>query len=156
MNFLEILGEGFLGSVNSILNIAKIVIPLMIFLEFGKNYKLIDKISLKFEPFTQKIGMSKNASLPLLVGLIFGISYGAGVLIQSAKDGDLSEVDQILLVTFLIMCHAVFEDTLLFVAIGANGFILLISRVLIAFLLVLVVNSRVKLVEKNVNNRNVL
>ncbi|BEP28315.1 nucleoside recognition domain-containing protein [Helicovermis profundi] len=143
MDILMIIKEASLGSFFSVINIAKIVIPLMIIMEFGRNYRVIDKISGYFEPFTNKIGMTSKASFPLLVGLIFGISYGSGVLIQSASEGDLTEKDQILLVTFLIMCHAVFEDTLLFVAIGAKGMMILIPRIIIAFILVLIVSKRI-------------
>ena len=153
MDLISILKEAFTGSFLSVLNIAKIVIPLMIIMEFGRNYKIIDKISSYFEPFTKSLGMTNKASFPLLVGLIFGISYGAGVLIQSSKDGDLTEKDTILLVTFLIMCHAVFEDTLLFVAIGAKGTMILIPRILIALILVLIMSNRLSKKEITFDNK---
>lgn len=144
MIILEILKEAILGSVSSITNIAIIVIPLMIIMQLGRNYNLIDKISKYFNPLTSKLGMSPKASFPLLVGIIFGISYGAGVLIQSTKEGDLSNVDLTLLSTFLIICHALVEDTLLFVAIGANGWIVLIGRIVIAILMTLIISKRIE------------
>ena len=144
MIVVDILKEAILGSFSSIINIAVIVIPLMVIMQLGRNYNLIDRISKYFNPLTSKLGMTSKASFPLLVGLIFGISYGAGVLIQSTKEGDLSNADLTLLSTFLIICHAVVEDTLLFVAIGANGWIVVIGRIFIAILMTLIVSKRLK------------
>jgi len=57
------------------------------------------------------------------VGIIFGIAYGAGVLIEEARSGRLSWKDIFLINVFLSVCHAVVEDTALFMAVGANGLI---------------------------------
>lgn len=136
---IDILKEGLLGSFNTIYSIAKIVIPLMIVLQIAKDYKVLDKISKFFEFLTRFFNMSRESTLPLLVGIIFGISYGAGVIIQSAKEGDLLEKDTFLISAFLIICHAIIEDTLLFVAVGANGYWLVgirtIAAITITFML---------------------
>ncbi|GAW91150.1 nucleoside recognition domain-containing protein [Calderihabitans maritimus] len=76
--------------------------------------------------------LPSEASLPLLAGLIFGITYGAGVILQAARDGHLSKRDLYLISTFLVIFHSLFEDTMLFVAIGANGFILIFVRLILA------------------------
>jgi hypothetical protein len=133
--FIDIIKESFFSSVHTILNIAFIVIPLMIILRITKEYNILNKFVNYFKKFPEKLFMSKEATFPLLVGLVFGISYGAGVIIQSAKDLNLNKNDLILLNTFLGICHAVFEDTLLFVAIGANGWILVSSRFLMAVII---------------------
>lgn len=141
---LDILKEAAFGSFNSVLGIAKIVIPLMVLMQLGRDYDVLDKVSKYFKPITDFFGMSKDSSFPLLVGVFFGISYGAGIIIQCAKDGSLSKKDLFLLVMFLIACHAVFEDTLLFVAIGANGWIVLMGRILAASLLTYLMSKRLK------------
>lgn len=136
---IDILKEGLTGSFNSVYSIAKIVIPLMIVLQIAKDYKVLDKISKFFEFLTKFFNMSKESTLPLLIGIIFGISYGAGVIIQSAKEGDLVKKDTFLISTFLIVCHALIEDTLLFVAVGANGYWLfgvrLVTAIIVTFML---------------------
>lgn len=144
MMVFDILKEAVLGSLSSIINIGVIVIPLMVIMQLGRNYNLIDKISKYFNPLTSKLGMTSKASFPLLVGLIFGISYGAGVLVQSTKEGDLSKEDLTLLATFLIICHAVVEDTLIFAAIGANGWIVIIGRMFIAILITKIMSKYLK------------
>ena len=86
--------------------------------------------------------MSQESAFPLLIGLTFGLSYGAGVIIQSSKEGNLSKKDLVLLIVFLASCHAIFEDTLIFVAVGANGWILFAARLFAAILVTYLISRR--------------
>ncbi|WP_129599909.1 nucleoside recognition domain-containing protein [Anaerophilus nitritogenes] len=139
---MMILKEGIIGSLKSVYTIAVIVIPLMVILQLAKDYHILNKIAEKFTFITKLFSISKEAIVPLLVGLIFGISYGAGVIIQSSKEGNLTKVDLVLLITFLVTCHAIFEDTLVFVAVGANGYILLGLRLFMAILITYLLSKR--------------
>lgn len=141
---IDILKEGIMGSFKSIYSIAIIVIPLMIVLQVAKDYKVLDKISKFLEFLTRFFNMSKESTLPLLVGIIFGISYGAGVIIQSSKEDNLSQKDMFLISVFLVACHAIVEDTLVFVAVGANGYILLTLRVVAAAVITYILSKRLK------------
>ena len=51
----------------------------------------------------------------------------------------MTKKDVILVSTFLCLCHAIIEDTLLFMAIGANPFIIVLVRVIVAIIITLVV-----------------
>ncbi|WP_110943031.1 nucleoside recognition domain-containing protein [Inediibacterium massiliense] len=139
---IMILKEGVIGSLKSVYTIAVIVIPLMVILQLAKDYHILNKIAEKFIFITKLFSISKEAIVPLLVGLIFGISYGAGVIVQSSKEGDLTKVDLVLLITFLVTCHAIFEDTLVFVAVGANGYLLLGIRLLMAIVITYFLSKR--------------
>ena len=141
--FLTILREGFWGSMDSVYTIAKIVIPLMIFMEILKDLKVLDKVSSKLEPVTKVLGITSKSTFPLIIGLFLGLAYGAGVIIQSAKDGDLPKKDLYLLMIFLIACHSVIEDTLIFVAIGANGWLLLSLRLVLAVTLTILASKNI-------------
>lgn len=150
---INILKEGVLGSFETVYSIAIIVIPLMIILQVAKDYKILDKISNSSRFLTKFFGMSKESTLPLLIGIIFGLSYGAGVLIQSAKEGDLSKKDMFLISVFLITCHAVFEDTLLFVAVGANGYLLLGTRIISAIIITFILSKRLQIDDEGLKQR---
>ena len=67
---------------------------------------------------------------------MFGISYGAGVLIPQAQSGELSRKQVFLTALFLCMCHAVIEDTLLFVLVGANAWVVVLTRFVAAMAIV--------------------
>lgn len=142
MDITAILKEGFIGSLSSVFDIAKVVFPLMIAMQIAKDYYILDYLSKFMKPITNFLGMSKESGFPLMVGIVFGLAYGAGVIVQSAKEGNLSHRDLILLSVFLASCHAVFEDVIIFVAIGANGWLILASRILAGVLVTYVVSKR--------------
>lgn len=152
MDYIQYFKESFLGSADSVLSLAKIIIPLMIVMEVLKDLNILDKLTKIFAPMTKLLGLSSKATFPLIVGLFLGLSYGAGIIIKSAKDYKLSKKDLYLIIIFLILCHAVIEDTLIFSAIGANGWMLLAIRLAIAMILTAFSAKCIdKIVRKNKN-----
>lgn len=142
MDVMAFLKEGLFGSLSSVFSIAKVVIPLMIVMQIAKDYHLLDHVSKYLKPLTDFLGMSRDSAFPLMVGLIFGLAYGAGVIVQSAKEGNLTKNDMVLLSVFLASCHAVFEDVFIFVAIGANGWLILSSRIVAGVVVTYFVSKR--------------
>ncbi len=142
-SFLDILIEGLKGGLSSVFGIALIVIPLMIFLEIARDLNLLDILSKWTRPLTRALGINEASSLPLAIGLIFGLAYGAGVIIQSANEGEMDDKSLILVSMFLACCHAVIEDTLLFVPVGANGWMLLGMRLVVAFVVTALISKYV-------------
>ena len=154
MDINLIIKESFFNSVDTIKTIAIVVIPLMFAMEVLKELKILDMVSNIFKPVMKFLGMSKESSFPLLVGLTLGLAYGAGVIIKSAKDGDLSKRDLYLLMIFLVTCHSVIEDTLIFVSMGANGWLLLGIRIPLAVILTIIVSKQMKIqINQNSDNR---
>ncbi|WP_313758811.1 nucleoside recognition domain-containing protein [Tissierella sp.] len=147
MNFWLYIKDSFMGALGSVITMAKIVIPLMIFMEILKDSKILDKLSRKLEPIANFFDISNVAVFPLIIGLIFGLSYGAGVIIESAEENNLSRKDLYTLMIFLIACHAVIEDTLLFVVVGANLWFLLSVRVGVAVIISLFASRILKKME---------
>lgn len=128
--WLEIVFLGLKTATNGILQIAIIVIPLMVGIQILKDLKAIAYLSKKMKPITRLLGLStEKTSIPLLAGVIFGLAYGAGLIIESAKEENLSKKDLYLLSIFLVSSHAVFEDTVIFIPLGIAVVPLLIIRV---------------------------
>ncbi len=119
-----------LGLGKLLWQIAIIVIPIMIVMEALKEANLLDKVTQRLAWTVKPFRMSSAAVFPLLAGLAFGLVYGAGMIIQAASEGSLNKRDLYLISLFLVINHSVFEDTLLFVAIGANGWLILTFRFL--------------------------
>ncbi|WP_292661107.1 hypothetical protein, partial [Nitratifractor sp.] len=71
----------------------------------------------------------------LTVGVILGITYGAGILIREREQGALERKDLIFIGTFLMICHAIIEDTMLFVLFGADWRVVVAVRTVAALLL---------------------
>lgn len=147
MDFLLYIKESFTGSLESVITMAKIIIPLMVVMEILKDSKILDKLTDKMEPIAKFFDISNAAVFPLVIGLIFGLSYGAGIIIESAEENNLSKKDLYTLMIFLIACHAVIEDTLLFVAVGANLWFLLTVRLGVAIIISLFASRVLKKLE---------
>lgn len=134
MSVAAILQEACWGSLNNVFQMAIIIIPLMLLIEIFKDLNLLEYLTSLINPLTRFIGLDQEGNLPLMAGLFFGISYGAGIIINSAQAGKLTLEDIYLINLFLVICHSLFEDTLLFAAIGANWLPLLVGRFLLAIL----------------------
>jgi hypothetical protein len=101
-----------------------ILVTLLIFiLDFIKSLKVIQEYSNKI-----------NSAFSITIGVILGITYGAGILISEYEKNTLNKKEILYIGTFLMICHAIIEDTLLFVIFGANIWVIVILRVLFAFI----------------------
>jgi hypothetical protein len=104
-----------------------IVVPLTISYEFLKSRQ--DRIATRDRTV---LGISSRGLIPLVTGIVIGLTYGAGVIIHSVRSSDIGKKEAFLILLFLSICHAIIEDTLIFVVIGANGFILIAARFFLA------------------------
>ncbi|MCP8617632.1 nucleoside recognition domain-containing protein [Salirhabdus salicampi] len=118
-----------------VFQLALIVIPLMIVMQWLRERNYFDFLSKKLEPFTKVLGVERNASMVLVFGLTIGLAYSAGLMIQSAKEDGVSKKDMYLVLIFLVSCHAVIEDTLVFAPLGIPLWPLLAIRLITALLL---------------------
>ncbi|WP_457564687.1 nucleoside recognition domain-containing protein [Caminibacter sp.] len=78
----------------------------------------------------KNFNVSKTFSI--VVGLFLGITYGAAILIEEAKN--LKKSDIFFIATFLSICHSIIEDPLLFVIFGANFWLVVTVRLIFAFI----------------------
>jgi hypothetical protein len=76
-----------------------------------------------------------NTSFSIIVGQLLGITYGAGILIREVDAGHLSKRDVFFIATFLMICHSIIEDALLFVIFGANYWVIVGVRVVAALVI---------------------
>jgi hypothetical protein len=137
--FLPIVFYGMESAVIGILQLAAIVIPIMIFIQVMKDMRWLPVFSRWMTPFTKLLGVKSNTSTTLAAGLFFGLAYGAGVMIQAAREDGVSKKDLYLVFIFLAACHAVIEDTLIFAPLGIPLWPLLLVRLVTAVLLTVAV-----------------
>ncbi|MCT2537304.1 hypothetical protein NC661_14855 [Aquibacillus koreensis] len=135
----DIMLQGIQTALLSVVQLALIVIPLMIVIQFFRELGWMDKASGLLAPFTKILGMEKNASMTLVAGLVIGLAYGAGLMIQAVKEDGVSKKDMYLAFIFLVSCHAVVEDTLVFIPLGIPVWPLLVIRLTTAIILTAVI-----------------
>ncbi|WP_227937300.1 nucleoside recognition domain-containing protein [Alkalihalobacillus deserti] len=146
--WLAIGWQGVMSASLGILQLAMIVIPLMIVVQIMKERNWLQYISKGMRPFTKMLGIKENTSTTLASGLLFGLAFGAGVMIQAVKEDGVEKKDLYLVFVFLVACHAVVEDTLIFIPLGVPVWPLLIIRVVTAILLTIAIAYVWKQVEK--------
>ena len=120
------------------LMILLIVTPIIALMELLRRYKLLDPL---LDPLYRLFGwmhIRKESVVALFVGLIFGIAYGGGVLLEEKRSGALNRRDALVVGIFLSLSHALVEDTLIFVAIGADWVVVLMARVLFTVVIMLI------------------
>ncbi|CCO06971.1 nucleoside recognition domain-containing protein [Desulforamulus hydrothermalis] len=132
MDWSEFIKTAVSGSLRSVGQMALIIIPLMVILEIAKEIQLMDRIAHRLAPAMRFFKLPPESAFPVLIGLTFGLAYGAGLIIESVKTGRLSWRDLFIINVFLILCHSVVEDTALFIAVGADGTVILLGRIILA------------------------
>ncbi|MGD7053046.1 nucleoside recognition domain-containing protein [Sutcliffiella horikoshii] len=137
--FFPIIFDATQRGLMGILQLAIIVIPLMILVQYMKELGWLAVFSKWMGPFTRALGMKENTSTTMAAGLVIGLAYGAGVMIQAVKEDNVSKKDLTLAFIFLVACHAVVEDTLIFIPLGIPVWPLLAIRVTTAILLTIAV-----------------
>lgn len=136
------LWEGFLQGVSGVVNIALIVIPLMIVLEIAQANGWLQKINrYAARPF-RAIGVGEEGVFPLVVAIVFGITYGSGLIINHVRTGQVSAREAKVIGTFMAIAHALIEDTIIFFVLGAPLPLLLVPRLILAFLMSYIVYKR--------------
>lgn len=135
MSLIAFLWDTALNVSISIIKLSMVIIPLMIIMQIMKDNLWLDRLTTILQPIGKRMGIRKAGLFPLLVGILFGISYGSGVILQSVESEEMNDKDKVLVAVFLVLCHAIVEDTMIFAAVGANGVILVMTRILFAFIL---------------------
>ncbi|WP_099159905.1 nucleoside recognition domain-containing protein [Virgibacillus ndiopensis] len=137
--WIEIVIQSIQTSVVAVAQLALIVIPLMVVMQFLRENGFLTRLSNGLAPFTKMLGMEKNTSMTLVAGLTIGLAYGAGLMIQAVKEDGVSKRDMYLALIFLVSCHAVVEDTVIFIPLGIPVWPLLVIRLITAILVTMVV-----------------
>jgi hypothetical protein len=109
-----------------------VLVAIFIVLELGRRYGLMEKTLGAIGSVTRFIGLKPESGMPWLAGNVFGIVFGAGVVIETAREGRLDAKQVTLVATFLALCHGLFEDTAIFLVLGADVFWILVPRIVLA------------------------
>lgn len=141
----ELLYNSFLNSISLTVKIIVLIVALVFIMDFIKSRNFIKE---------SKKNVSKGFSL--MVGIFLGITYGGGILINEANSGKIQKRDIFYIGTFLMICHAIIEDTLLFVIFGADFTLVVvirtISAIIISYILLLFYERKEKRKDLSYNN----
>lgn len=134
--FRIMLGAWGMSTLYLCAKIIVIVMTLMIVLGLLKSFNLIPRIVKILLPILKILGVEERVGILWLTGAVFGIAYGAAVIMEETKEGDFTEEELTGLHISLGINHAIVEDPSLFVAVGLSGFWMWIPRLATAVIFV--------------------
>ena len=132
---MEAVAAAFLGALKLSGKLVLIIVPLVTLFELLRYLPVFRRTGEAVDPLMRGIGLTREAALPLFTGVFLGIAYGAGIIIRVAQEKRLPSRELFLMGLFLATCHAVVEDTLIFVVIGGSAWIMLGARLVLAICL---------------------
>lgn len=134
--FWNMLGAWGMSTLYLCAKIIVIVMVLMMVLGILKSFNLIPGIVRILSPILKVLGVEERVGILWLTGAIFGIAYGAAVIMEEAKEGNFTEEELTGLHISLGINHAIVEDPSLYVVIGLSAFWMWIPRLITAIVFV--------------------
>ena len=113
-----------------------IIMPLMVLLETMKAYRLTDRLVQVLSPVLKLMGLNQQVGVLWLTAILFGVSYGAAVIIEESREERLDPKDLERLHVSIGINHSIIEDPILFMSFGLNAFYLWIPRLAAAMIAV--------------------
>ena len=132
---MDAVAVALLGALKLAGKLVLIIVPLVTLFELLRYLPVFRRTGEALDPLMRGIGLTREAALPLFTGVFLGIAYGAGIIIRVAQEKRLPSRELFLMGLFLATCHAVVEDTLIFVVIGGSAWIMLGARLVLAICL---------------------
>jgi len=113
-----------------------IIMGIMLLLESLKALGWIKHIVKMLLPFLRALGLSPRVGMLWMTAVVFGLAYGAAVIVEEAKKGDLSKQELEELQLSIGINHSMVEDPSLFLSLGLSAFWLWIPRLITAVIAV--------------------
>ena len=129
-------GGWLLGQAQMLLSIFVILAALIAFLRLLRQVGLERLMSVLLQPLMRIMTVSRDSANVTIVGLMLGLSFGAGLLIDEGRSGRISKRDMQVVACFLGLCHSIIEDTLLILLLGADIIPILLGRFVFSCLLI--------------------
>ena len=109
-----------------------IIMFIMVVLETMKAFRLIAHLITILQPAIRFMGLDRRVGMLWLTACLFGITYGAAVIVEEAKENDY-EADELTRLHLSIgINHAMIEDPSLFLPLGIGAFWLWVPRLISA------------------------
>ena len=127
-----------------------ILLGLVIVMRAMERIGATDWLTKLLTPVLRVAGIGPAAAPLTMVGLLLGLAYGGGLIIQEARQGHLEARDIFLATAFMGLAHSLIEDTLVAVALGADFTSVLIGRLVFSIAVIALLARVIDLVPKRI------
>lgn len=135
-SFLMQLQAWFFSTMLFCVKIILFITMLMILQRVMEEFGITTFLSRLLKYPLMVLGVPHEAAFLWIVANTIGLAYGAGVLIDYTERGKISKNHALLLNYHIAVSHSLFEDTLLFVAIGVSAGWIIFPRLALAAVVV--------------------
>jgi hypothetical protein len=118
------------------LQILAIITAMMIVMEVLRAARVIPVLARLLQPLLTVMGLSRRVGILWLTAAVFGLSYGAAVIVEEAREGRFEKGEIEGLQLSIGINHALIEDPAIFLALGLPAFWLWVPRLMAALLAV--------------------
>jgi hypothetical protein len=114
--------------------IVLIIFAILLLMKILKHFGVIAYLQKSLMPVLNMLGMSKEIMPMTLLGMILGLVFGSALIIKEKDENPtIHKKDFVYAMVLLGLCHAVIEDTLLLLGIGASLWGILFFRIVFSF-----------------------
>lgn len=131
---VPMLGQWGMDMVALCIKIFAIIMTLMVALETMKAFNIIDHTVRMAGPVFRILGLSRATGMLWLTAAVFGLSYGAAVIVEETKSNDFSRDELTRLQLSIGINHAMIEDPALFLSLGIAPLWLWMPRLVAAII----------------------
>lgn len=130
------LGSWALSQLRNLGTIFFIVLALIVLMKALDRLGVTALMNRLLGPVLTSMGIGRSAAAVTIFGMVLGISYGGGLIIRDVRTGRLADRDVFFSVSLMGLSHAIVEDTLLMMSLGAHLSGVLFARVLFTWVVI--------------------
>jgi len=117
-----------------LLKILGIIMSILIVLECLAKLSWDKYLYRAFQPFMKFLGLSDRSVILWVTAVLFGLMYGSAVILEKAREGNLTRSELERLHISIGINHSMVEDPALYMAMGLNGFWLYLPKLIMAII----------------------
>lgn len=117
-----------------LLKVLGIIMSILIVLECLAKLSWDKYLYRAFQPFMKFLGLSDRSVILWVTAVLFGLMYGSAVILEKAKEGNLTRSELERLHISIGINHSMVEDPALYMAMGLNGLWLYVPKLLMAII----------------------
>ncbi|MBX3455697.1 hypothetical protein [Ferrovibrio sp.] len=129
-------GEWLLGAAESFALIGLIILGLLMLLDAMDRLGITRRFTQALGPLLRWSGLDDKLAPVTTLGVLLGLTYGGGLIIEQARNGDFTPRQLVPALCWLSLSHALIEDTLLLWLLGADIWVILVGRVILTLAIV--------------------
>lgn len=136
MDIRKVIKLGIKDGVETTWELAKVIVPVYFVITFLKYTPVIDWMVTMFEPVTLLLGLPGEATMPIVIANALTVYPAIPTITAFA----FTTKEITIIGTMILLCHSLPVETMIARKSGANGWLILIVRVLVAILAGIILN----------------